>query len=106
MKTQEGDSSKWRKLVGARRRRKVGFEPRVAHCCGCGSEFTFKASQVAAAHRVWRVGSGRDGIAATDLLGGDGTTRHCECGLEGEVVFTGDYLATVCWRKSRLALQD
>ena len=77
----------------------------LARCGDCGTESSFSKHQVAAAHRVWKLGSGLDGVAATYYLGGDGTTNQCNCGMECEVVFTGDKDWETYWRRSRCSTQ-
>ncbi len=78
-------------------------EPLVAGCTRCRSRSMFSADQVAAAQRVWKLGSGQPGRAAIDLLGGDGATNQCGCGMEGEVVCMGRNRWEVQWRRSRVA---
>ena len=100
MKTQDRIGLNQRmRLVGAM---PPAPEPLVAGCAHCRGRSMFSANQVAAAQRVWELGSGQPGRAATDLLGGDGTTNQCGCGMEGEVVCTGMNRWEVQWRHSRL----
>ena len=100
MKTQVGETAP----LGVRYLRDgspSGQEPLLARCCRCNRESFFSARQVAAAQRIWKLGSGRDGIAAEEFLGGDGTTNHCACGMEVEVVFIGEKKSKAHWRQAR-----
>jgi hypothetical protein len=81
-------------------------EPLVGACLRCSAESVFSASQVSAAYRVWKIGSGQPGRAASEFLGGDGTTNQCGCGMEGEVVCTDRDRWEVQWRRSRFAARS
>ena len=99
MKLQERIRGSQRSLKGGTVR--PAHEPMVVGCARCHSRSMFSSNQVAAAQRVWELGSGQPGRAAFDLLGGDGTTNQCGCGMEGEVVCTGRSRWEVQWRHSR-----
>jgi hypothetical protein len=101
MKTQGG--TELRNTITAPSVAAMGHRPLVGRCFRCDNKTVFTAHQVAASYRIWKLGSGRAGVAAVELLGGDGTTNQCSCGMECEVVCTGKGRSEVRWRPSQFA---